>query len=311
MTARALWRPPPCTADERASSGRWLVTTTATRSIRTPRPSIMGAVSEPDPEAGEEIYPERGKAANLRIAFVQDVLDPQDEIQALHPVVLLQHAIGPPHVHARIAAIVDLAEGLPLLRDDVDLGEQGEAPDGLPGDADIPPVLRLAGQPPPGLKVLGVRERVVDGPHQVGQDVRLARELHPLRARRPHVHGAAEGRGGNGHAAGDQVREVVVEVREPEPDPPLPELLVDAGVPRHAALRLEIGVAEVGKEEVVEGRRPEARARAPANARTRLLDQEGQGAPLGQRGAEDAVVLVPDAARHEEPVEEAKLLLEE
>src|SRR6266849_7401449 len=156
MTARALWRPPPCTADDSASSGRWLVTTTATRSIRTPRPSIMGALSKADPEAGEEVGPERGKAANLRIAFVQEVLDPHDEIQALHPVVLLEHAIGAAHVHARIAAIVDFAEGLPLLRVDVDLGEQGEPPDGLPGDADVPPVLRLSGQPPAGRKGLGV-----------------------------------------------------------------------------------------------------------------------------------------------------------
>src|SRR5712692_2753148 len=173
MTARALWRPPPCTAEDSASSGRSLVTTTAMRSIRTPRPSIMGAVSKANPEADEEVGPEGRKAAHLGIAFVQEVLDPHDEIQPLDPVVLLQHAIGAAHVHARVAAVVDLAEGLPLLGDDVDLREQGQAPDGLPGEADVPPVLGLARQPPPRYQIFGVGERVVDVSHEVRQDVGL------------------------------------------------------------------------------------------------------------------------------------------
>src|SRR5713226_9741341 len=311
MTARALWKPPPCTADERAVRGRWLVTTTAVSSIRRLRPSIMGAVSKADPEADEEVGSEGGEPTYLGIAFVQEILDPHDEIQPLHPVVLLEHAIGAAHVHACVAAVVDLAEGLPLLGDDVDLGEQGQAPDGLPGESDVPPVLGLARQPPSRYQIFGVRVRVVEGGNEIRQDVGLARELDARRSRRADIDGAAKGRRGNRYAAGDQVREVVVEVRQPEPDPPLPELLIHPGVPRHAALGLETGVAEVGKEEVVEGRRPKARARAPAYARTRLLDQEGERAPLGQRGAEDAVVLVAEAARQEEPVEEAKLLLEE
>src|SRR5712692_8964497 len=173
MMARALWKPPPFTADDRTVRSRWLVTTTAVSSIRRPKPSIMGAVSKADPEADEEVGSEGGEPTYLGIAFVQEILDPPDEIQPLHPVVLLEHAIGTAHVHACVAAVVDLAEGLPLLSDDVDLGEQGQAPDGLPGESDVPPVLGLARQPPSRLQVLGVGERVVDVSHEVRQDVGL------------------------------------------------------------------------------------------------------------------------------------------
>src|SRR6266446_5717366 len=123
MMARALWKPPPCTADDRIVRGRRLVTTTAVPSIRRLRPSIMVAASKADPEANEDVRPQGGKPAHLGIAFVQEILDPHDEIQSLHPVVLLEHAIGAPHVHARVAAVVDLAESLPLLGDDIDLGK--------------------------------------------------------------------------------------------------------------------------------------------------------------------------------------------
>src|SRR6266852_1945169 len=311
MMARALWKPPPCTADDRTVRSRWLVTTTAVSSIRRPRPSIMGAVSKADPEADEEVGPEGGEPTYLGIAFVQEILDPPDEVQPPHPVVFLEHAIGAAHVHACVAAVVDLAEGLPLPGDDVDLREQGQAPDGLPGEADVPPVLGLARQPPSRYQIFGVRVRVVEGGNEIRQDVGLARELDARRSRRADIDGAAKGRRGNRYAAGDQVREVVVEVRQSEPDPPLPELLVHPGVPRHAALGLEIGVTEVGEEEVVEGGRPEAGARAPANARPCLLDDERQRSVLGGCAAEHAVNLFPETAREEEPVEEADLLLEE
>src|SRR5882672_2193529 len=177
MTARAIWKPPPCTAEDRAVRGRWLVTTTAMPSVRRATPSIMGTVSKADPEADEKVGPEGGEPAHLGIAFVQEILDPHDEIQPLHPVVLLEHAIGAAHVHACVAAVVDLAEGLPLLGDDVDLREQRQAPDGLPGEADVPPVLWLARQPSSRLQVLGVRVRVVEGGDEIRQDVGLAREL--------------------------------------------------------------------------------------------------------------------------------------
>src|SRR6266702_4183887 len=71
MMVRALWKPPPCTADDRIVSGRGLVTTTAVSSIRRLRPSIMGAASKPDPEANEDVRPQGGKPAHLGIAFVQ------------------------------------------------------------------------------------------------------------------------------------------------------------------------------------------------------------------------------------------------
>src|SRR5438445_10403621 len=99
MMVRALWKPPPCTADDRIVYGRGLVTTRAVSSIRRLRPSIMGAASKPDPEANEDVRPQGGKPAHLGIAFVQEILDPHDEIQPLEPVILLEHAIGAAHVH--------------------------------------------------------------------------------------------------------------------------------------------------------------------------------------------------------------------
>src|SRR6266540_6331459 len=311
MTARALRKPPPWTAEESMVSGHSLVTSTASRFFRMPRISIMRAASETDPQADQDIGPESREAAHLRIALVEKVLHPQDEIHALDPVVLLEHAVRAAEVHARVAAVVDLAEGLPLLRHDMDLGEERETPHRLPRQPDVPPVLRLARQPAPGLEILRVRVRVVHGCDEIAQEVRLARELDACRPRRAHVDRAAEGSGGYRAAAGDQVLELVVEVRQAQADPPLPELLIDSGIVGHAALRLEVGVSEVGEEEVVEGRRAEARAGPAADARARLLDREGQRAPLGRRAAEDAVVFVPEAARKEEPVEEAQLLLEE
>src|SRR5215470_10994833 len=107
----------------------------------------MCGASEADPEADEDVGPEGGESAHLRIALIEKILDPHDEIKALHPIVLLEHAIGAADVHASVAAIVDLAESLPLLGDHVDLREHGETPDGLPGGPDVPSVLRLARQP--------------------------------------------------------------------------------------------------------------------------------------------------------------------
>jgi hypothetical protein len=100
------------------------------------------------------------------------------------------------------------------------------------------------------------------------------------------------------------------EPRELEADAVLPQILVDAHVPCLAPLGLEVRIAEVGEEEVVERGRPEAGARAPAKPRARLLDDEEHRPLTCGRVAEDTVVLDPRAARDEETVEEAKLLLE-
>src|SRR5712691_12637263 len=76
------------------------------------------------PQADQDICAEGRKAAHLRIALVQEVLHPEDEIETLHPVVLLEHAVRATQVHTGRAAVVDLADELPLLADHVDLGPE-------------------------------------------------------------------------------------------------------------------------------------------------------------------------------------------
>ena len=100
------------------------------------------------------------------------------------------------------------------------------------------------------------------------------------------------------------------EVGQFEPDPILPEALVYAHVPGLAALGLQVRVAEVREEEIVECRGAEARAGAPAKSRPCLLDHEGDRSLSGGRLSEHAVVLDPEAAGDEQAVEEAQLLLE-
>src|SRR5262249_59170409 len=109
----------------------------------------------------------------------------------------------------------------------------------------------------------------------------------------------------------DQIGELRVEVREAQAQAVMPELLVDAHVPREGLLGLEARVGESREEQVVEGRRPEAAAGAAMQPRAPLLHEVSQRAPPGRRAAERAVVLDSDARRHEQTVEEAELLLEQ
>src|SRR5262249_22049650 len=118
-------------------------------------------------------------------------------------------------------------------------------------------------------------------------------------------------RGRRHDAARDEVREVSGEPGELEPDPVLPQILVEARVPGLAALGHEVGVAEIWKEEVVEGGRAEARPGASPEPRAGLLDHEGERSLPRRRLAEDAVVLDPKSTRDEQQVQEAELLLAE
>ena len=133
----------------------------------------------------------------------------------------------------------------------------------------------------------------------------------PCAARPPDVGGGREREHRQRQAAEDQVGELVVEVRQLQPDPVLPEALLDAHVPRERLLGQDGRIREAGEEQVVEGRRPEAAAGAAVQPRPPLLHHVGERAALGGRGAEGVVVLHPHAGRHEQPVEEAELLLEE
>src|SRR5207245_8696023 len=78
-----------------------------------------------------------------------------------------------------------------------------------------------------------------------------------------------------------------------------------------AALGVERGGGEAREEQLVEVRRAEARARTAVDARPPLLDDVGERAALGVVPTELAVALHAYARRHEEPVEEPELLLEE
>src|SRR5262249_27413722 len=125
------------------------------------------------------------------------------------------------------------------------------------------------------------------------------------------IDGPAERRGRRDDAARDEVGEVGGEPGELEPDPVLPQVLVEARIPGLAPLGHEVGVAEIWKEEVVEGGRAEARPGASPEPRAGLLDHEGDRSMPCRRLAEHAVVLDPESTGDEQPVEKAELLLAE
>src|SRR5262249_2709644 len=125
-------------------------------------------------------------------------------------------------------------------------------------------------------------------------------EIHTLRERRR--------RGGDDT---NQVLDLVVEVRQSEPDAVVPELLVHADVPREAGLGLQGGIGEPWKEEIVESRGAEPGAGTAVDPRPPLRDHVRERAALRPVGAVDAVVLDPEAGRHEQPVPEPERLLEQ
>src|SRR5437867_1157008 len=309
--ARAWTSPPPHTAEERTLSGVAAVSTTASGPIHTAKPSIIGPASEPGPQADEEIGAQGREAAHLGVRLVEEVLGACHQLEALEPPELIEDPVRPPRVHPGVAAVVHIAEAVELAAHHVHLGEDGEAAQRLPGETGAAGIARNAREGPPGGEVVGVRVGVGEGGHEIREDVDLRARLYPLRARLPGVDGPAERRGGEHHAARDGVGEVGGEPGELEAGAILPEILVEARVPGLAPLRLEVRVAEVGEEEIVEGWGPEAGARAPPQPRARLLDHEEHRPLPGGGGAEDVVVLDARAPRDEETVEQAKLLLEE
>src|SRR4029077_1188818 len=237
-TARASTKPPWCTAEDRTRSGRSLTSTTASRPASTDTPAIIEPSLERRPQPHEGVDAERGEPAHLRVALVEEVLDPGGQLELLQPPRAVEDTPGPTDVHPRVAAVEHLAEGLELLGHHVDLGEQGEARDRLPGEADVPAVPWLAREQPVGREVLGIGVRVVQRGHQVGEHVHLGGELDARAAGAPHIDRPPERRGRDRNAAGDQVRVVVLEVGQAEPDAVVPELLVDPEIVGLALLGL-------------------------------------------------------------------------
>src|SRR5688572_4042687 len=248
--ARASAKPPRRAAEDSVRSGRSAATTTASGPLSTWRPAIIGSsASERRPRPEEEGGAERGEAAHLGIALVEEVVHPEGEVQRLQPAVLVDGPERSADVHARVPAVVADLLRLELARDHVDLGEEREPADGLPGQAEVPAMLGLPVQPAVGPEIFAVGVRVVDRAHQITEDVDLAGGLDALGARAGHVDGRHEREGGDRHEA-DEVLELVVEVRQPEPDALTPEGLVEPGLPREALLRLEIRAGEGGEEEI-------------------------------------------------------------
>ena len=120
----------------------------------------------------------------------------------------------------------------------------------------------------------------------------------------------AERRAGRGSGL-DQVFERIVEVRRPEPEPILPHLLVDAHLPALAVLGHQARVAEPREEQVVDGRRAKALGPPAAQLRADLLHEQRDRHARCERIAVGVVVLPAKTARHEQPVEEADLVLTE
>src|SRR5207302_5900916 len=106
------------------ASGSRLTSTTASGPIWSRTPSNTG--SETRAKADEEGRPERGEAAHLRVALVQQVLDARGEVERLEPPGTLREPVLAADVHPRVAAVVDPPERLPLPRDRVRLGERSE-----------------------------------------------------------------------------------------------------------------------------------------------------------------------------------------
>src|SRR6266498_4929924 len=309
--ARAETSPPPHTAEESTLNGWEAVSTTASGPIHTARPSIIRPASESGPQADEDVGPQRREAAHLGIRLVEDVLSPHHQLEALEPAELLENPIRAARVDPGVPAVVHVAEAVELAAHHVHLGEEGETAQRLPGETGAARIARDARERSPGREIVGVRVRVGEGGHEIREDVDVRARLHALRTSLPRVDGPPERRGGEHHAARDGVGEVGGEVGELEADTVLPEVLIEARVPRLAPLRLQVRIAELGEEEIVEGGRPESGAGAPAQPRARLLDDEEERPLPRRRVSEDAIVLDARAARDEEPVEEAKLLLEE
>src|SRR5262249_224858 len=171
--ARAVTSPPPHTAEESVVSGHAEVRTTASGPIHTASPSIMGPTSVGSPQADEEVGPEGGKAAHLRVRLVEDVLGAGDQVEPVHPPELLEKAIGATRVPARVSAVVDVPETVELVADGVDLREEGQPAHRLPDQPRAPRVSRDAGQGPARGEIVGVRVGIGEGEKEIGQEIEL------------------------------------------------------------------------------------------------------------------------------------------
>src|SRR5262245_8475926 len=301
--ARASPSPPPHTADESTRSLVSLDTTTAPRPISTAMPGITRRPrSEPRAQPEQEVGAERGEPAHLRVALVRHVHHAEVSVERIQEPPLPDQAVGATDVHARPAAVEDVAEVVELLGAEVDLREQRQLADRLPRQPDVQHVLGHARQGIARVQVLRLGVGVVDVAHEVVPEVDLGGELEALRAGPPDVGHLHEREDVRRHRL-DHVLEVDVEVGGAKADAVLPDLLLDAGVPRDALLGLQVGVGEAREEQVVEGRRAESRAGAAPQPRARLADHQRDRAPAGRRAAEGAVVLVAEARARVEPVE--------
>jgi len=83
---------------------------------------------------------------HLGVLLVEDVLRARDQLEALEPAEPVEDAVRPAGVHPRVAAVVDVAVAVELPAHDVDLGEEGKARDGLPGQPDAAGIARDARQ---------------------------------------------------------------------------------------------------------------------------------------------------------------------
>src|SRR5712692_5533291 len=131
--------------------------------VRADTPANLVFASKPGPQADEEVGPERRKAAHLGIRLVEDVLGPRDQLEALQPAKLVEQAVRAARVHARVAAVVQVAVTVELIAHRVHLDEDGETAKWLPGEAGAAAVARDARQRPPGAEIVGVGVRVGEG----------------------------------------------------------------------------------------------------------------------------------------------------
>src|SRR3990170_3511738 len=275
--------------------------------------------SEVGPEPRQCREAQGPEAEDLEVLLVGEVLDPESEVHALQAARPAQQAPRPTRVDPVVPGVPAAGFADEGAGNHVGLDEEGQARDRRDGDACVPAVARDAWKLPPHDPVvgLGVREGVVHAEEQPVQGLELRPELEPLGP------SAAEVRGLKAECPrdlrkGDEILERIAEVGEAEPDPVLPEPLVGACLPALAALGLEVHVPEgraearrVGKEEVVQGRGPEALPVPAPELRPRLLEQVRERQARRPLAAEGVAVLETHAAPEDETVEETELVLEE
>src|SRR5262245_42464839 len=250
---RADANPPPATAEETTVSASSAVTVTASAPTVTSTPSIIptrDSSIEVRAQPGHGVDAEDRKAEHLVVALVGHVVDASRQLEPRQMPGSPEDAPGPPHVDAIVAGIAAREIGFELARHHVGLDEQPKPLVRGHGRPDVPGVARYPAELLAGFQVCGVEVRVVHVTGEPRQRVDGRVGLEALNAGLADVGRDEEARG---RVEGDldQFGEVRVEVRSAEPHTVLPELLVNPDFPAHALLRLEVGVAEARKEEIV------------------------------------------------------------